>query len=145
MVDEEFNKYVEGRYKEQVAWYDKNSILYKRLNYLFQIPTLFIASIIPVFAVLEEKWITVILSAIMAVFVGITNFCKFEEKWHSYRTTCETLKKEIYFYNSKIGEYQDADNPETLFIQRVESTISREHTQWLTIEKSKKKEEKRLR
>ena len=136
----EFNKYLKERYNDQVSWYDGRAILYKKLNYVFQIPTIFIAAIIPIFAVLENKWVTVTLSAILAIFVGIANFGKFEEKWHNYRTACETLKKELYYYKSRIGEYRDTEEPEELFIQRVESVISREHTRWLTIEKSKKKE-----
>lgn len=142
MNKKEFGKYLKERYEVQVKWYDDRSILYKRLNYLFQIPTIFVSAIIPIFAVLEEKWITVILSAMVAVFIGISNFCKFEEKWHNYRTTCETLRKELYYYQSKINDYKGAVSPEDLFVQRVESTISTEHTKWLTIEKTKKKENK---
>jgi len=136
----EFETYVEERYSGQVNWYDGRSALFKRLNYIFQIPTISIAAIIPIFAVLEDKWTTVILSAILAILIGILNFGKFEEKWHNYRTTCETLKKEFYFYKSKIDEYGDTDEPEQLFVRRIESTISKEHAGWLIIEKGKKKE-----
>lgn len=141
MKEKEFSKYLKERYNDQVYWYDRKSILHKRLNYVFQIPTIFIAAIIPIFAILEEKWITVVLSAILAVFVGINNFCKFEEKWHNYRTTCETLKKELYYCRSRINEYRDTKEPEELFIERVESIISSEHTRWLTIEKKEKKKQ----
>ena len=95
----EFNKYLKERYNDQVDWYNRKSNLYKSMNYLIQIPIIFIAAIIPIFAVLEEKWITVTLSVIIIILIGILNFGKFEEKWHSYRTTCETLKKELYCYN----------------------------------------------
>lgn len=142
MKKNEFEKYLEERYVGQVSWYDRRSTLFKRLNYIFQIPTISIAAIIPIFAVLEDKWTTVILSAILTILIGILNFGKFEEKWHNYRTTCETLKKEFYFYKSKIDEYGDTDEPEQLFVRRIESTISKEHTRWLTIEKGKKKENK---
>lgn len=140
MKKRDFDKYLKERYNDQVIWYDGRAILYKKLNYIFQIPTIFIAAIIPIFAVLENKWVTVTLSAVIAIFVGITNFGKFQEKWHNYRTACEALKKELYYYRSSIGEYRDTEEPEELFIQRVESVLSKEHITWLTIEKSKKKE-----
>ena len=142
MKRDEFNKYLEERYNDQVGWYDSRSTLFKSLNYLFQIPTIAIAAVIPIFAAIEEKWATIVLSAILAILIGILNFGKFEEKWHNYRSTCETLKKEYYYYKSKIDEYGDASDQEQLFIQRVESVISREHTRWLIIEKGKKKENK---
>lgn len=134
----DFSKYVKERYESQVSWYDERSIFYKRLNYAFQIPTIFIAAIIPIFAVLEQKWITVILSAITAIFIGTLNFGKFEEQWHNYRSTCEALKKELYFYDARIDEYREAAEPEELFVQRVESIISSEHTKWTSIEKTKR-------
>jgi hypothetical protein len=65
---------------------------------------------------------------------------KFEENWINYRTTCETLKKEIHFYHAGIGEYEDSEDKEALFIKRVEALISRENTLWLTTVEEKQKE-----
>jgi len=134
------DQYMKERYEDQVRWYDEKAIYCKRMNYLCQIPIIIMGPLITVFALLEYKWITVLLSAIMSILIGILNFCKFEEKWHNYRTTCETLKKEKYFYEYRLNEYRDAEDPEELFINRVESIISREHTKWLRIEKEKRKQ-----
>jgi hypothetical protein len=142
MSKRDFNKYLKERYEDQVNWYDSKSILYKRLNYIFQVSTIVIGPIVPILALLDFKWETVLLSAMMAILIEILNFGKFEEKWHSYRTTCETLKKEKHYYQQKVNEYRDATDPEGLFVERVESLISREHTKWVTIEKGKKKENK---
>ena len=49
----------------------------------------------------------------------------------NYRTTAETLKKEIHFYNSRTGEYGGAEHPESLFVERAEAIISRENSLWL--------------
>lgn len=46
---------------------------------------------------------------------------KFEENWINYRTTCETLKKEINFFNAGIDEYKDSQDREGLFVKRVEA------------------------
>ena len=139
MNEEKFDNFLENRYKKELKWYDDKSVLYKRLTYFFQISIVIFASTIPIVAIIDVKIITVILSSLIAVFMGISNFCKFEEKWHNYRTTCEMLKKEHSFYDFKIGDYEDADDPEQLFAKRVEALISSEHTRWLTIEKNKKK------
>ena len=48
------------------------------------------------------------------------------------------MKKELYSYNAKIDEYREAAEPEELFVQRVESIISSEHTKWTAIEKTKR-------
>ena len=138
MNKEDFDQYIEGRYNDQVKWYDNKAIKNKRLNYILQVPIIAIAAVIPIFAVLEEKWVTIILSALVAVLIGLANFGKFDEKWHNYRTTCELLKKEIYYYKMGINVYKDTESREELFAERVEALISSEHTKWTTIEKCKK-------
>lgn len=134
----EFNKYLKERYGPQVKWYDEKAISNKRWNNIFQILIIIIAAIVPVIAVLDLKWPTVILAAIVAIGSGILKYCKFGEHWHNYRTTCETLKKEKDYYDYKIGEYQDASDPEKLFVERTGSLISQEHTKWITTSKKSK-------
>ena len=134
----EFKKFLEGRYKEQVEWYDKKAISNKKWNNILQILVIIIAAVLPVTAVLELKWPTVILSAIIAIGIGILKYCKFEEHWHNYRTTCETLKKEKSFYEAKISEYKTSSDPEDLFVERVENLISKAHTKWDTAVKQSK-------
>ena len=56
---------------------------------------------------------------------------KLQENWINYRTICETLRKEIHYYNAGIGEYEHTDNKKKMFVQRVEAIISRENTLWL--------------
>lgn len=145
MSGKKSDEYIKERYEDQVNWYDKKAIRYKNFNDRFRILTILVGSVVPVLALMDyplARTLTVILSALVAILMGVLNYFKFEEKWHNYRSTCETLKKEKYYYQYKINEYGDTKNPDELFIQRVEAIISREHTQWLRIEKSKKKENK---
>lgn len=135
MDAKKFEEYLKDRYEPEVKWYDDKSISNKKWNNLFQILVIIIAAIVPVIAVLELKWPTVVLAAIVAIGIGILKYCKFEEHWHNYRTTCETLKKEKDSYEFKIGEYQDASDPEKLFVERVGSLISQEHTKWISTTK----------
>src|SRR5208337_4555789 len=138
LMSEKFQKYLDERYNVEVKYYDSNSIKNKKINYWLQIPTIIMAAIVPIAAALNLRLIAVVLSAALAIFIGILNFGKFEEKWHNYRSTCEALKKEFYFYDAKIGDYKDAKNPEELFVEKVESIISSEHAKWLTISVTKK-------
>ena len=138
MEKEKFKNFFDGRYKQQIEWYDQKAISNKKWNNFFQILVIVIAAILPVSAVLEFKWPTVILSAIVAIGTGILKFCKFEEHWHNYRSTCEMLKKEESYYNAKIGEYKNHTEPEELFVERAESLISQAHTKWdASVKKSK--------
>jgi len=132
MNKERFDQYIEDRYEPQVKWYDKKSIMNKRLTYLFQIPIITMAAITPVFAALEYKALTIIFSACVAAGFGVLKFCKFEDLWHSYRTTCETLKKEMVHYEMQTDVYDSADDSDKLFVERVESIVSKENVKWVT-------------
>ncbi len=134
----DFEKYLTNRYAEQVHWYDIKSIYNKRLADVFQTSIILLAAITPVFAALELKWPTIVSSALIAAMTGIFRYFRFDELWHNYRTVCETLKKEKNSYDFKINDYQDAKEPEKIFIERVEYLISKENTGWFSIVKKEK-------
>jgi hypothetical protein len=78
------------------------------------------------------KSLSLITSVLVAILATSLKTFKFEENWLIYRTTCETLKKEIHFLNAGIDEYKDSQDREAVFVKRVEALISRENTLWLT-------------
>ncbi len=137
----EFDKYLTGRYEDQTNWYDRKSQKYKKLYYAFQGPIIILAAITPILIALGEsweRWSAVIISALVAIGTTFLKTFKYQETWINYRTTCETLKKEIYFYNWELGEYANFSDKKQLFVERVESLLSRENTMWLTAHTSKK-------
>ena len=139
MNKERFNEYIRTRYEPQVNWYDKKSIHNKWLTYLLQIPVLILAAITPILAALEYITITIVSSAFVAAGLVILKFCKFEGLWHTYRTTCETLKKEKVHHDMLTDVYTKAENPDKLFVERVEAIISKEHTRWVEVVTKKEK------
>jgi len=137
-----FKQYVQERYQNQVQWYSSRATLNKRLAYICQLVIIAFSAVIPVLASLNVREWTIVLSASVAVLVGIFNYCKFEDKWHNYRTTSETMKKEKHFFDTKVNGYEDAAEPEKIFVERIESLISREHTKWRSIVNDKEKKKK---
>ena len=65
----------------------------------------------------------------MATCAGISSLQKFQELWIKYRTTAESLKKEKYLYLTK-GQPYDTENPLSILVQRVETLVSQENTNW---------------
>lgn len=145
MNKEKFDEYIEERYEPQVKWYDKKSIRNKRLTYLFQLPIITMAAITPIFAALDYKELTIISSACVAAGLGILKFCKFEDLWHNYRTICETLKKEMVHYKMQTDVYNTIDDPNKLFVMRVESIISKENIKWVSIMKENREKSKNMK
>lgn len=145
MEKDQFGGYVKDRYEKEIFWYDTKSQSNKYWYYALQTGLIVFAAATPILIALEFlgtttclKWFTLGCAVLVALFSTTLKTFKFEENWINYRTTCETLKKEIHFYRAAVDEYAEADDKEALFVKRVESLISRENTLWLTISKDER-------
>lgn len=140
MEKNEFEKYLKERYHSQINWYDKKAISNQKAYRIFQWTIIILAAATPVLITIGgswERWTAVVISFLVAVGTASLKTFRYQENWINYRTTCETLKKEIYYFEAKVDEYGDSDDPMGLFVKRVEALISRENTIWLTAHKKK--------
>jgi hypothetical protein len=135
------DKYLNDRYDKELNWYDAKSIHNQKWAKRYQVTIIILSVLTPVFAASGLKWPTLISSISLSVAVGILKYCKFEELWQSYRTTCETLKKEKVLFESKISPYDKSDAPVKMFIIRAESMISKENTAWIQMVSQKDEKE----
>jgi len=141
MQKSEFEEYVNGRYRDQVRWYDRKSIRNKRWYLCLECCLIVISALTPILVMIHLtpldrynllKWLPVVTSGLVAVLATALKTFKFQENWTNYRTTCETLRKEIHLYRFRAGAYEPAKWREALFVERVEALISRENTLWFT-------------
>lgn len=143
MEKNDFEKYLKERYEDQINWYRDNATKNKFFYTCFQWGVIVLSASLPVLisTVPESlQWITIILSVVLAIGTAGLKTFKFQEIWINYRTISETLKKEKYFYDANIDEYSDESGKESLFVDRVESLISRENSLWVTTHMQKEEE-----
>jgi len=147
MENENFSKYLEARYLNQINWYDEKAQENQQKYRLLQWSLIILAAMTPALIELDLSvmlgkgfgHLATLTSVIVAILTAALKTFKYQENWINYRTTCETLRKEKYFYEGEIGEYKSAENRETLFIERVESLISRENTLWISAHRPESK------
>jgi uncharacterized protein DUF4231 len=73
----------------------------------------------------------VVISSIVAILTTALKTFNYQELWVTYRSTHEKLKPEIYYYNFNVGEYgKSGVDKESLFVSRIESLLSAEHSVW---------------
>ena len=70
-----------------------------------------------------------VLGALVAIIASLLSLNQFQENWIEYRTTCESLKHEKYLFLTNAEPYNEED-PFGLFVQRIESLISKENSAW---------------
>ena len=129
MERDRFEKYLKERYEDQVRWYSSRSSKNKRYYQWFQWTVIVISATVPVLIVSmpdQYKWITVLLSIVLTIATSALRSFKFQEYWVNYRTISETMKKEKYYYDAIANGYSTAEDKEQLFVERVETLISRE-------------------
>jgi len=135
-------EYIEQRLEDQMVWYDRKSMWNQDWHKRLKIAEISIAASIPFWVGAIElvgetpvwsnvlKVIVALLGVLIAVISGIPGIYKFQENWMAYRTTCEMLKHEKYFYETGSGPYKGVTDKLCLLVQRVEMLISQENTNW---------------
>ena len=147
MDQEAFSTYLTDRYENQIAWYDRKAARNQATYKWMQWPLLVLAAITPILIELDldplgwVQWAT-LTSAVVAILTAALKTFNYQENWINYRTTCETLRKEKYFYDAGLGDYGSAKDKEALFVDRVESLIARENTMWVSAQKAETTSEK---
>ncbi len=144
MEKTKFDEYLTNRYNDQINWYSDSATKNMRWYQVFQWVVIVLSASIPVMVAAipkEYKWFTITVSILLAIGTAALKSFKFQENWVNYRTVSETLKKEKYFYDAKLDDYANTDDAEALFVERVESMISRENSLWVTTHKQKEEDD----
>ena len=129
-------EYIERRLEDQISWYgDKaawNQKWFKRL----QVIVIVAAALIPFVSGLAatdsiwDEFIVGALGVLVAALTALLGLYKFQENWIQYRSTCESLKREKHVFLAGVSPYS-GDEAFELLVERVESLISSEHTNWV--------------
>lgn len=146
MKEADFNSYLKNRYEDQINWYSNSASKNKRFYTFFQWSVIILSASLPVLIASVPhswQWLTVIISILLAIGIASLKTFKFQENWINYRTISETLKKEKHYYDAELDDYADTSDKEALFVDRVETLISRENTLWVTTHMQKEDENKK--
>src|SRR5215469_4079087 len=129
------DEYVTQRLETEITWYGERSAQNKWYHTVTRGIEIVCSALIPLLAgfAKESRPEIAIIMGVLGVFVataaGFSSLLKFQENWIKYRTTAESLKKEKYLFQTKVQPY-DGNEPLTLLVQRVETLVSEENTNW---------------
>jgi len=126
-------QYLKERVEGQINWYGTKSTSNKRWYLFFQIIVILSSSSIPVINLFSDNYtakiMVSVLGASIAVITGIISLVRHKDLWVEYRTVEESLKHEKYLFLTKTNPY-DHEEPFKILVNRVESLISQENTEW---------------
>jgi hypothetical protein len=131
-----------GRLEDQIAWYDRRSMINQRSFKRFKTVEILSAALIPLLAALNPPyalWVTGGLGAAITVLEGMLQLNQYQQNWIAYRSTCESLKHEKYVYLGRASPYATAADPHALLAERIESLVSQEHAKWASAQQQEQK------
>ena len=130
-------EYITDRLNKQIQWFDGKSLCnqkkYKRFKkvecfFTFSMPLI---GIIPLGEdYLINKIVLLFLGAAVAYLQFWNKLETYYELWYKYRTACELLQREKYFFETHTSEYADCKDCFSLLVERTEKIISNTNDQW---------------
>ncbi|MDZ5810556.1 DUF4231 domain-containing protein [Halorubrum sp. AD140] len=134
---EKFDEFYEEFYKPQFEWYDTKAMSNKKYHRGMKISQIALAAILPVAVTLFPvtssafwKNTIIIASVLLIILEALESYLNYQKKWMNYRTTAEGLRREEQMFKTGTKEYEGAENPEKLFVERVMALTSQENRYW---------------
>ena len=140
-------QYVSERLDDQIEWYDHSSLSnqnrYKCLRMIQFVAAGLIPFLTPYLSATTPtgKLLVGFLGVVVAIITAALDLYRFQEHWIEYRTTCESLKKEKYLFLAGGAPYSgDRDAAFRLLVQRAETLISKENSEWAQVARTPRQE-----
>ncbi len=86
------------------------------------------------------NWAIGALGILVAVVTGVISLYRYQELWVDYRLTAETLQQEKYRFLTGVPPY-DTEPAMAVLVDRVESVLSEQNSQWQQLTKEKQEAE----
>ena len=139
--------FVQERVVKQQKWYSKEAANNKKWFTRFKVAIIIVAAMIPfatgfIDTYPELQYPIGAMAVIVVILEGLVSFFKYQEKWIEYRSTSEALKKELSFFQYKVGPYEDQEIAFPLFVKQIEGILSDQNENWREIAKQQSGEKK---
>lgn len=130
------DEYLKARLDDQINWYDRKSVWNQQWFRRLQVAAIVASATIPFLSgyMTEDTLVIKVamggLGLVVAAITAILSLYKFQENWAQYRAICESLRHEKFLYLTQSAQYTGSKRF-SLLVQRVESLISRENSDWV--------------
>lgn len=141
------DEYIRDRLDDQINWYSEKSQWHQRWFKRLRVIEILFATSIPFlvsYITPETGMLKLVVGAMgvaVALISGLVTLYRFQENWIEYRTMAETLKHEKFLFLTQTPPY-GGGNLFPLLVERVESTISKENTNWAQLTRDHEKEKR---
>ncbi len=138
-------KFLGSRWLDQVLWMEKKATVSRDNHYRLRLTAIILGVLVPVLIGIDvgdnpkanqiKQYVTIGLSAIVAISTAVEEFFHYGERWYHYRRTVESLKTYGWQYSQlsgpyvRYGSHRDAFG---FFADQVEEIIQRDVEVYVT-------------
>lgn len=125
-----------------VEWYTKKAIKYKHIFIVLSVINIVIPQINAI-VILEGKCTLAgaVLSAIVSVSAALLALLNVREKWTSYRSAAEYIKRQYTLYCGEEPPFQGED-AHGVYLSMLEQYMTEEHSHWAEMQQREHENEK---
>ncbi len=126
---------------DQIIWHDKKAIYsqkkYKNITLSMSGLSLLIPIIsifhfdLPILMIIKNVLIASISACISFLSISL-NLNKHHQNWIYYRNTCEALKMEKQLFLFSVGNYEDKENKDKIFVKNTQEILAKQNSNWTT-------------
>jgi hypothetical protein len=147
-ISENMKTYLKQRFKT-TRKYCKKRVKQSMYNfYLFQLITIIVSALIPIINLIGVndkvdndiviRVVSSLFGSLIVIVTGILQIFKLYEKWILFMSTVDSLEYEYYCYVYGLSQYSTSNDPDKLFVQKIESIILAKGERYLAnIERTK--------
>ena len=133
-----------SRLEDQIGWYNRKSQSAQRKFKQIKVVEILAAAVIPLFTGLKFPHVALViggLGVLITILEGILHLNQYQQIWTVYRSTCEALTHEKYLFLALAGPYATAANSRALLAERMETIMSQENTQWVSMQQQQQNQQ----
>lgn len=124
---------------QQYAWYRSHAVRAGQRYKLLEVTLLVFAALVPVSAVVSERWVTALVGAIVVVLTGLRSIFSWQEDWLRFTETWQQLQFARTRYVNRLPPYDDDATRVSRLVDRVQEIQAAETRGWLTLRATEKR------
>lgn len=118
-----------------IEWYSRKAITYKRAFIILSIINVAIPQISTIVVLQSDCSLTsAIMSAIVSVSASLLALLNVKDRWTSYRTAVEFIKKQYTLYCVRAVPFQ-GDDAHSIYLNMIEQYMTEEHGHWVDMQR----------
>ena len=133
-IDMGLETYLKERVQDQEDWMEGKSGSCKRNYQRLKLLVILLSVSIPFLVTMIDvndlfKYVIAGVGVLIAAVEGILSLYDYQNSWINYRQTLEALKREKFFFATKSSIYKK-DNSFQFFVERIETILTMENSNW---------------